>query len=193
VGKENMNRHCQQQINRLESIIKSNQRNFHSVGKALKAIRDNHFHCNLGFDSFESYAKNRWDIGKSHAYRLIDAAQVVENLSPIGDIVPLNEAQCRLLAPFESLQQRQIWREFLKLGVALTARQLRNFISGYTGQRNTPRYDRIETISDCYQKAVFEILYQIRVARSENWQSTSRQAAIYWNNVMKAKILWEKS
>ena len=42
-------------------------------------------------------------------------------------------------------------------------------------------------------RAVFEMLYQIRLARSDNWQSTSRQAAIYWNNVMKAKILWAKS
>ena len=188
-----MNRHCQQQINRLESIIKSNQRNLHSVGKALKAIRDNHFHCNLGFDSFESYAKNRWDIGKSHTYRLIDAAQVVDNLSPIGDILPVNEAQCRLLSPFVSFDQRKIWRDFLQTGLALTARQLRNFISDYKGKRKTPRDDGIETISDCYQRAVFEILYQIRVARSDNWQSTSRQAAIYLNNVMKAKILWEKS
>ena len=95
-----MKRPCQEQINRLESIIESNQRNFHSVGQALKEIRDNHFYRNLGFDSFESYVKNRWDIGKSHAYRLIDAAQVIDNLSPIGDILPVNEAQCRLLTPF---------------------------------------------------------------------------------------------
>ena len=188
-----MNRHCQEQINRLESIIESNQRNFHSVGKALKQIRDNHFYRNLGFDSFESYVKGRWDFGKSHTYRLIDAAQVIDNLSPIGDILPVNEAQCRLLSPFEAFDQKKIWREFLKSDFALTARQLRNFISNYKDNRKTPRYDGIETISDCYQRAVFEILYQIRVARSDNWELTSRQAAIYWNNVMKAKILWEKS
>ena len=70
-----MNHHCQEQINRLESIIESNQRNFHCLGQALKAIRDHHLYRNLGFDSFESYVKNRWDIGKSHTYRLIDAAQ----------------------------------------------------------------------------------------------------------------------
>jgi len=108
-----MNHHCQEQINRLESIIESNQRNFHSVGKALKQIRDNHFYRNLGFESFESYVKNRWDIGKSHTYRFIDAAQVIDNLSPIGEILPANEAQCRLLIPFESFDQRKIWRKFL--------------------------------------------------------------------------------
>jgi hypothetical protein len=163
------------------------------VGKALKQIRDNHFYRNLGFDSFESYVKDRWDFAKSHTYRLIDAAQVIDNLSPIGDILPVNEAQCRLLTPFESLDQRKIWREFLQSDFALTARQLRNFISNYKDNRKTPRYDRIETISDSYQRAVFEILYQIRVAHSDNWESTSRAAAIYWNNIMKAKILWEKS
>ncbi len=120
-----MNR--QQQINRLESIIESNQCNFHSVGNALKQIRDNHFYRNLGFDSFESYVKDRWDFGKSHTYRLIDAARVIDNLSPIGDILPVNEAQCRLLTPFESFDQRKIRREFLKSGFTLTARQLKNF------------------------------------------------------------------
>ena len=187
-----MNHPCQEQIKRLESIIASNQRNFHCVGQALKQIRDHHFYRHLGFQSFESYVKNRWDIGKSHAYRLIDAANVLDHLSPIGDILPVNEAQCRLLSPFEAFDQRKIWCAFLQTGVALTARRLRNFISDYKGNRKTAHYDRIETISDCYQRAVFEILYQIRVARSDNWQSTSRQAAIYWNNVMKAKILWEK-
>ena len=187
-----MNHPCQEQIERLESIIASNQRNFHFVGQALKAIRDHHFYRNLGFDSFESYVKNRWDIGKSHAYRLIDAANVVDHLSPIGDILPRNEAQCRLLSPFESFDQRKIWRAFVQTGLALTARQLRNFISDYQDQRQRPRDDLIETISDSYQRAVFEMLYQIRVSRSDNWQSTSRPAAIYWNNVMKAKILWKK-
>jgi len=187
-----MNRHCQKQINRLELIIESNQRNFYSVGKALKQIRDNHFYRDLGFDSFESYVKNRWDIGKSHAYRLIDAAQVIDNLSPIGDVVPVNEAQSRLLTPFESLDQKKIWREFLKSDFVLTTRQLRNFISGYKGKRKPAQNDLIETISDSYQRAVFEMLYQIRVTRSDNWKPTSREAAIYWNNVMKEKILWTK-
>ena len=187
-----MNRHCQEQISRLELIIESNQRNFYSVGKALKQIRDNHFYRTLGFDSFESYVKDRWDFGKSHTYRLIDAAQVLDNLSPIGDILPVNEAQCRLLTPFESFDQTKIWRAFLNSGFTLTARQLRNFISDYKGKRKTTRYDRIEMISDSYQRAVFEILYQIRVARSDNWESTSRAAAIYWNNVMKEKIFWGK-
>ena len=90
-----MNHPCQEQINRLESIIASNQRNLHCLGNALKQIRDHHFYRNLGFDSFEAYAKNRWDIGKSHAYRLIDAAQVIDNHSPIGDSLPLNEAFLR--------------------------------------------------------------------------------------------------
>ena len=186
-----MNHPWQEQIMRLESIIASNQRNWHRLGNALKQIRDQHFYRNLGFDSFEAYAKNRWDIGKSHAYRLIDAAQVIDHLSPIGDRLPLNEAQCRLLSPFESFDQRKIWRAFLKSGRALTARQLRIFISDYKGKPQTPGYDQIETISEAYQRAVFEMLYQIRLSRSENWESTSQQAAIYWNNVMKAKILWK--
>jgi hypothetical protein len=38
------------------------------------------------FATFEEYCDERWHFGKAYAYRLFQAAEVIENLSPIGDI-----------------------------------------------------------------------------------------------------------
>jgi hypothetical protein len=73
-------------FSQLESMIEKYRRDFYSVGKALTEIRDGRHYRKLSFKSFESYVRLRWDMGRSHAYRLIEAAAVIDNLSPIGDI-----------------------------------------------------------------------------------------------------------
>jgi hypothetical protein len=186
-------KHYEDQLVCLESVIESNQRNFYAVGKALKEIRDKRLYRTLGFDLLELYTRSRWDMGKSHTYRLIEASVVIDNLSAIGESLPLNEAQVRSLTNFEPFEQRKIWREFLKSGHDMTARHIRKFISDYLGkQRPLPAPDRIEVISENYRSAVMKMLYQIRKAQSDEWQLTSLEAAVYWNNIMKERILWGK-
>ena len=85
--------HSEQRLAHLEAVIKKYRQDFYSVGKALKEIRDARHYHKLSFKSFESYLRLRWDMGRSHAYRLIDAFCVIDNLSPIGEILPKNEAQ----------------------------------------------------------------------------------------------------
>jgi len=46
----------------------------------------------------------------SRAYRLIDAAQVVRILSPVGDIQPTSERQIRSLTKLEPEEQREAWK-----------------------------------------------------------------------------------
>jgi hypothetical protein len=69
---------------RLEAVIERYRRDFYTVGKALKEIRDGHHYQKLFFTRFERYVNIRWDMSRSHAYRLIEAFLVMENLSPIG-------------------------------------------------------------------------------------------------------------
>lgn len=181
------------QLGCLESIIESNQRNFYAVGKALKEIRDKRLYRELGFDLLEMYTRSRWDMGKSHTYRLIEASVVIDNLSPIGETLPFNEAQTRPLTNFEPFEQRKIWREFLKSSHDMTARYIQKFISDYLGrQRPLSTPNKIEIISENYRSAVMKMLYQIREAQSDEWQLTSVEAAVYWNNIMKERILWGK-
>jgi hypothetical protein len=91
----------QNRLTTLEMVIESERGSFYKVGKALREIRDERLYRELFFDSFERYVKKRWDMGKSHAYRLIEASRVIDNLSPIGDVLPENEAQLR---PFGKLE-----------------------------------------------------------------------------------------
>ena len=176
----------------LEAVIEANQKNFYEVGQALFEIRHHRLYRRIGFDRFEDYVKSRWDMGKSHSYRLIDSFKVVNNLSPIGDVLPTNEAQSRCLTKLDPSRQREVWRAFLASGIKLKARNIRRFVSSYTGKKDFCRpQGRIDVISEEYQKAVTQMLYQIRLAQNDAWQSTSRQAALYWNQVMKEKILWK--
>ncbi len=95
--------HCEQEI---ERGIKT----FFAVGSALSEINDSRlYRCE--FPNFGSYCRERWNIGRAHAYRLIESAGVIENLSPNGDgILPANEAQARELLPYEPEAQKALWQ-----------------------------------------------------------------------------------
>lgn len=173
----------------LEAVIKKYRQDFYSVGKALKEIRDGRHYHKLSFKSFESYVRIRWDLGRSHAYRLIEAFCVIDNLSPIGELLPQNEAQARPLTRLDAFSQRRLWREFLKTGKALSALNIKKFVSAQLGEQNT-KAAFIELISNDYQQAVTEMLSQISLAQNNGWKSTSQKTALYWNNVMKEKIQW---
>jgi hypothetical protein len=48
--------------------------------------------------------KEKWGINKSHGYRLIEAAELKELLSPIGDVLP-TEAVARELSGMSKDEQ----------------------------------------------------------------------------------------
>ena len=73
---------------RLEAVIHRYRKDFCAVGKALKEIRDCRHYQKLSFTRFERYVNVRWDMSKSHAYRLIEAFLVMENLSQLGMFFP---------------------------------------------------------------------------------------------------------
>jgi hypothetical protein len=176
-------------LDSLESVIKKYRRDFYSVGKALKEIRDGRYYRKLSFKSFDSYVVIRWDMGRSHAYRLIEASGVIDNLSPIGDVLPQNEAQVRILTSLDVFSQRKVWRNFLKTEKPLSALNIKKFVSAYLGRQN-PRAPFSEVIGAGYQEAVRAMLSQIAAAQNDRWKSTSQKTALYWNKVMKEKILW---
>ncbi len=96
----------------LEKTIEEGLRTFTAVGSALLQIRDGKLY-RPQYGSFEEYCLEKWDMDHSHAYRLMKSAEVVENLrsSPIGELLPANEAQTRPLALLTPEQQVQAWQE----------------------------------------------------------------------------------
>ncbi len=176
----------------LESVLEKNRKSFRDIGKALKEIRDERLYRARSFNRFERYTKSRWDMGKSHAYRLIQAYEVIENLSPIGERLPENEAQARPLTRLSPSEQRKFWREFTQSEFQLKASTIRRCVSAFMGKkRRGPTVDLTAIISEDYHLAVTNMLEQIRQAQNDRWKSTSRPAALYWNKVMKGKIEWK--
>jgi hypothetical protein len=176
-------------LEHLESVIKKYRRDFYSVGKALKEIRDGRHYQTVAFTSFESYVRLRWDMGRSHAYRLIEAFTVIENLSPIGEQLPKNEAQVRPLTQLDPHSQRRVWRDFLATGKPISTLNIKKFVAVHLGKQ-TPQKPFREIISKQYQAAVRAMLGQIDIARNGRWQQTSQRTALYWNKIMKDKIRW---
>lgn len=100
----------QRQLSKFETVIKSELQSFVKVGNALLAIRDGKLYRGT-HKTFKDYCRERWDISRSYAHRTIDAAEVVGNLSPIGNILPANESQARPLTRLKPEQQIEAWQQ----------------------------------------------------------------------------------
>lgn len=81
---------------------------FIKVGNALAAIRDQRLYRN-DYGTFEEYCRERWKISKTHANRMIGAADIAEDLTPIG-VIPNSESQLRPLAALPAEQRREAWQ-----------------------------------------------------------------------------------
>ncbi len=101
-------------LEQLEAIVEQGLQTFYEVGKALIEIQEKKLYRET-HKTFAAYCRNRWGMGKSTAYRYIDAAQVMENLSPMGDKIPTKERQLRPLTQLSSALQLEIWQEAVEL------------------------------------------------------------------------------
>lgn len=90
-----------------ERVIQRGLATFYEVGNALAEIRESRLY-RISYATFEDYCRERWQMSRFYAHRLIDASQVVDNLLPIGN-VPSTESQARELAPFEPEVQKAVW------------------------------------------------------------------------------------
>lgn len=123
-----------ERLSTLEGTIKAGIATFIEVGKALLEIRDNRLY-RADASTFEQYASERWDISRAHAYRLLGAAETVEQMSPMwrhqddpkgdpeeravrvrGSGLPIeNERQARAIAPVVKEHGPEVAVEVLKV------------------------------------------------------------------------------
>ncbi len=100
-------------LQELESIVEHGLQTFYEVGKALDEIREQKLYRET-HKSFETYCRDKWAIARQTAHRFIAAAQVIENLTPIGLKIPTKENQVRPLAGLSPELQLEIWQEALE-------------------------------------------------------------------------------
>jgi hypothetical protein len=93
---------------------------FIAVGKALLTIRDRRLYREK-FDTFNNYCKEKWELERTYAHRLINGFLVVANLVlPRGnlytpcEIQPIYEKQVRPLCVLEPAQQCEVWEEAVR-------------------------------------------------------------------------------
>jgi hypothetical protein len=115
------------ELEKLETTISKGLDTFVEVGNALAEIRDRRLYRQY-HPSFAAYCEEQWEMGKSQAYRLIEAAEVVNDLadevSPIGDTdspagevpLPATESQARALKDVAPEKRAETMREAAKDG-----------------------------------------------------------------------------
>lgn len=140
----------QHELERCEIVIQQGLETFIEVGTALMIIRDKRLY-RVDFGTFEEYCRERWGVEKSQTYRLIDAAKVVSNLSPIGEVLPRTESQARPLAKLEPELQREAWAEVVRdNGPNITAAKVEEVVD-----RWKPANDRLLELKEENRPSIF--------------------------------------
>lgn len=92
------------ELEKLERVVREGWEGFRRAALALLEIRDRKLYQAAGYQDFKSYCEGRELGGKSHCYRLIDAARIIGRIekqppvSPKGDaVIPVGERQVRPL------------------------------------------------------------------------------------------------
>jgi len=127
-----------QELQHHEEIIERGLNTFVDVGNALLAIRDGRLY-RAEFDTFEDYCRDRWGMKRAHAYRMIEAATVIDNLSPIGDKLPATESQVRPLTSLEPDRQREAWTRAIETAPdsGITAAHVQSVVDEMLGKTVT--------------------------------------------------------
>ena len=97
-----------------EKTIDAGRRTFLEVGQALIEIRD--YRDGLlykRYGTFEKYCQERWEFGRSYAFRLMDAAEIYQEMLPRGNtdgevasMLPTTEKQIRSLKKLPTAELR---------------------------------------------------------------------------------------
>ncbi len=99
-------------LSELEEVISRGIETFVEVGHALKEIRDSKLY-RQEYSAFENYCRAKWGWSRAYSYGLIEAGDIAQSLSPIGDIS--TESQARELSRIKDPKERtEVWTQVTK-------------------------------------------------------------------------------
>jgi len=143
-----------------EARIESGRQTFLEVGRALceiRAYKDGLLYKAYG--SFDAYCKARWDFGRSYAYRLMNAAQIRDELSPRGDSpgelpLPVTEKQVRALTRLQDKPDRlKAWKAAVKaagtrpVSASIVAREVKKLLPKSDPKKGSAKRNLLLTAS----------------------------------------------
>lgn len=157
----------------LEKTIQKNLAAFYEVGFALMQIRDNRLYREI-YGTFEEYCKSKWGFERAHAYRLIKASEVVENLSPIGDI-PKTEAVVRPLTSLPPDQQREVYQKAVETAPEgkVTAKHIEETVQEY-------KHTETHIVSDAMTFAIMAISQLERIKNDDPKRQDALRRVARW-------------
>lgn len=100
------------ELKQLEAIIEKGLNTFVDVGKALARIRDAELYKG-SHGTFELYCRDKFNLSKAHAYRMIEGAKIVKSVSPIGDKIK-TEAVVRPLTNVPIPQRKKVLKQAIE-------------------------------------------------------------------------------
>jgi len=102
------------ELDRLERIIARGIEHFLAVGNALIEIRDREYYRST-HPTFEVYCRDRWNISRPQAYRLIESAKTADETMadpvPLKMKRPLRETHLRPLSKLPKEERQAAWDE----------------------------------------------------------------------------------
>ena len=169
-------------LDQLESTISKNMKAFYEIGTALKEIRDSRLYKTvLGFDTFEDYCRERWDMSRIHGHRLIESAQVHENLLPTGNIQPTSERQVRPLTKLSTLLQIEAWTKSVETAPdgRVTARHIsgvvNDLLDGGQKEKSKKKAQDGERIDDSFKTALKTLEKAVLAAKRDKYKTIPKE------------------
>lgn len=143
------------EFDRCELVIKQGLETFIEVGQALLKIREKRLY-RLEFSTFEDYCRHRWGMARQRAHQMIEAANVVKELSTIVDILPKTESQARPLTQFQPEVQREAWKEVIQqsqiTGEPITSQKVKEVVDTFKQAKENYRELRQKQKTDILEK-----------------------------------------
>lgn len=172
----------------LEHVIAQELGSFLRVGAALAEInalrlyRDTHH-------TFEEYLADKWDLGRSRGYQLIDTHVVADHLSTnCGQkLLPQNEAQFRPLVKYKDEPEKlaEIWGRAVETapGGRITARHVQQTMFAVEGKEKSEKTQKLRSrtrkeagLSESFLNAAEALLQEVERARNNKYKCSSREA-----------------
>jgi len=180
-----------QRRDELEATITRGMASFIEVGLALAEIRSSRLYRDT-HDTFEAYCKDKWEMDKRYADRVICASGAARSLGSMGPI-PTNERQVRELTVLDDPdQQRQAWNmataQAEKEGRAVIAKDVKraveNVVSGLVEEEEEEEEETVEEPEQPEKRIHLTFSYGLQYAqmainqlKSINKKDTQRQEA----------------
>lgn len=140
-------------LSRLEGVIQRGLQTFVEVANALAEIRDRKLY-RTEHATFADYCKAKWSISDRRARQLMDAAEVVAEVSKSGTIVPKTESQARPLTRLKPGQRVAAWKDAVASSAtgAPTAKQVKAVVSKDTHKQTEETKTPLQQITDLIKR-----------------------------------------